>query len=147
MGATEVRSKIWGTILLKQKDIHEVLLANDDSLQSLLANPSKTNLYYGVDNLARNLMPAVLSANLEHRRIGISRAFSLLFNSMGVLPLFNPHGKINQEYKDENLEVLLVALKGEFGLHDVTFPNLFIGEMGVLITKGVASISAIYALH
>lgn len=50
-------SFLWSMIGGKQADIHEALMSDDDGrLMALLSNPQETDLYYGVDILAKGII-------------------------------------------------------------------------------------------
>lgn len=50
-------SALWSMIGAKQADIHAALMSDDiEALRSLLSDPRQTNLYYGVDNLAKDVI-------------------------------------------------------------------------------------------
>jgi hypothetical protein len=144
---TDTSSAVWTMVGSKQTDLHHALLSDDDLAVSMLARPVATNLYYGVDNLAKDIG---LPTNLDGQSDALISMFLTLAQAVGSQTVYNPHG--GGKYPDlsrppePSIEEILTALDARLGTK-VTFPNPFEGEVGIVTSRGVASYRAIAAIH
>jgi len=140
---------IWSMIASKQKDIHDALLSDDRSAIELLSEPSKTNLYYGVDNLCKDIVPkhppASDGAGQELRQM-----IETLAEAIGRKLVCNPLG--GERFPDKSAppslstEQYLQEISAALGVQ-LRFPNPFAGEYGIRTTQGMISYRAVPAIY
>lgn len=53
-------SEIWDVISAKNIDIHEALMIDNDAAIKLLAEPDKSNLFYGYDSLCKDCIKDIV---------------------------------------------------------------------------------------
>ena len=139
----------WSTIASKQKDIHNALLSDDQSAAELLSNPAKTNLYYGVDNLAEDIV-AKMTSTCEGSGQELRKMVETLVIAIGQNLILNPQG--GEKFRDKSsqpslsTEEYLQKINSALGM-EVRFPNPFAGELGIKTTQGMISYRAIPAIY
>ncbi len=132
-------SACWSGIASKNADVHQALTEADDAhLRDLLENPAKTNLYYGVDNLAADLVPII--APLEGFGDFLTEQFNLLAEAIGTERGWNP------EYNKSRPLVQADSIVDRLPF-TVDFPNPFANEIGIQTKRGIASYRAIHAIY
>jgi hypothetical protein len=126
-----------------KRDVHEALVESDPAaVRDLLRDPRKTDLLYGFENLARSLGrhgPGLL-AYLDLLSLSIA---------IGARRLWYPeYSAVNPGHVESlpDIETLLKTIDRHIGFH-VTFPNPFVGEVGLPTSRGVASFRAIQSLY
>ncbi len=143
-------SAIWSMIGAKQTEIHQALMSDDDRLlMDLLSDPQSTNLYYGVDNLAKDVME-IIGASWKDGYDSLKSEIDNLLTALGEVDLFNRHGGTRYAYDtkpeiksvEEAVEIIDGIFRGEF-----SFPNPFAGEFGIATSKGLISYRAIQAVY
>ncbi|MFW8646002.1 hypothetical protein ACOJBO_42735 [Rhizobium beringeri] len=133
-------------------------MANDDeALLAILSEPQKTDLYYGVDILAKGIMAMMeegtwiedLWNDGEKQR----RRLEDLIVSLGSRVLFNPEGGASYPYKtrplSDPIDHYLDVIERKLGV-DFHFPNPFAGEIGIVTSRGIATermFAAIYQAY
>lgn len=143
----DTSSAVWTMVGSKQTEIHHALLFDDGLTADLLAHPRATNLYYGVDNLAKDIG---LPSNLDEQAAALHSELLTLATAVGFHTAYNPQG--GGRYPDlshppePSTEAILEALDARIGTR-VMFPNPFEGEFGIKTSRGVISNRAIPALH
>lgn len=144
---TDRSSAVWTMIGSKQADLHHALTVDEDLAAALLAQPGSTNLYYGVDNLAKDVPPP---ADLDEETADLHSIVSRLAVAIGFNTIYNPHGGDKYPHKthppEPSTEEVLQALDLRLGTK-VALPNPFEGEFGIATSRGVMSYRAIAALH
>jgi len=148
--STPEASAIWSMIGAKQTEIHQALMSDDDRLlMDLLADPQSTNLYYGVDNLAKDVMDAI-GDGWKGAYDGTKAEIDNLLVALGEVDLFNPHGGARYAYDTKpeikSVEEAIEIVDGIFG-GKISFPNPFAGEFGIATSKGLISYRAIQAVY
>jgi hypothetical protein len=143
-------SAIWSMIGAKQTEIHQALMSNGDrSLPDLLSDPQSTNLYYGVDNLAKDVME-IIGTRWKDGYDDLKSAIDDLLVALGEVDLFNPQGGALYPHKNRpetrSVEDAIRTIDGIFG-GKVSFPNPFAGEFGIATSKGLISYRAIQAVY
>lgn len=143
-------SELWSMIGAKQAAIHDALMSDDDrSLLDLLSDPQSTNLYYGVDNLAKDVMEAA-GDRWKGAYDSTKAEIDNLLVALGEVDLFNPHGGALYPHKNKpetrSVEDAIRIIDEIFG-GKVSFPNPFAGEFGIATSKGLVSYRAIQAVY
>lgn len=139
----------WHTIGGMSSDLHRLLMSDKrKNLPELLANPRRTDLYYGMDTLCRSIMDNVLASPISnHDAYGksISDSVRKLAEALGVVRVYNPEFQSTTEI-EVSLEALLERIDAHLGVH-VEFPNPFPDELGIQTVRGIASNRAIQAIY
>lgn len=143
-------SDLWSMIGAKQAAIHDALMSDDDrSLLDLLSDPQSTNLYYGVDNLAKDVMEAI-GDGWKGAYDSTKAEVDNLLVALGEVDLFNPQGGALYPHKNRpetrSVEDAIRIIDGIFGGR-ISFPNPFVGEFGIATLKGLVSYRAIQAIY
>ena len=113
------------------------------AIQAMLRDPQSNNLFYGFDNLAKDLAqpgegwPAVQAQLCYDSLLRLAEA-------VGVCRLENPEAPIRADKPD--IETLLSDLDEALGF-DIRFPNPFPGEVGLRTSRGVASYRCFQSLY
>jgi putative sugar O-methyltransferase len=136
---------MWDLLAWKKKDIHEALLRDDDSALALLSVPETTNLYYGVDNLTRDVI-STLPQECESTSEGLRQLVQTLANAIGCKAIANPESDKPPAADARSTEQLLDEIGAEIGIK-ITFPNPFAGEFGIRTSRGLISYRALQALY
>lgn len=144
-------SALWSMIGAKQADIHDALMSDDDQLLlALLSDPQSTNLYYGVDNLAKDVMAILIGDTWKDGYADLKSQIDDLLVALGDEDLFNPAGGNSYPYKNKpelrSVEEAVRTLDQHFR-GKLAFPNPFAGEFGIATSKGVISYRAIQAIY
>lgn len=126
---------IWSSIDARRSDIHAALLADrTEALSAIFADPLKTDLYYGMDNLCRS----ILGENSGDGRYdqtfsdAARQDFDLLTKALGL--------------GAGDCEAALAALDALLDQR-IDFPAPFRGELGLKTSRGPASLRAVQALY
>lgn len=137
-------------ITAKNIEIHLALLKNNLSVKPLLQGITNTNLYYGVDNLAAEIIINTPETS-ESGAIELLHCMDRLSEAFMTRYLTNPeqHGtkgknKPTESYEDferslSNLEI--------FTSTKLVFPNPFPSEYGIQSSHGLVSYRAIQSLY
>jgi putative sugar O-methyltransferase len=148
-------SPVWTQITSMNEDIHQALLADNKSLSEILNNPVKSNLYYGVDNLARGVVGLDPEIHQTHthelfiaqllEKLGVSAGVSREFNPEASKPV-NEHPRATVFEKNLNhIELVLDKLENKLGI-TLKFDNPFRGEIGLRTSRGIISTRSVHAL-
>src|SRR5262249_44901094 len=134
----------WLTIFSDLKrEIHDALLAEDlRVIQALLRDPSRSDLLYGFDNLARSLLPAPTDSAAH-----ASDIYSLLVQlseAVGGRAARCPEYPLKVPLPE--IDTLLAELDGVFGIR-LDFPTPFPGEYGLNTGRGIVSYRAVHAIY
>jgi hypothetical protein len=133
---------IWSGISGLQKPLHDALISNTEDLPGLLANPKQTNLYYGVDNLARDVQDTPSEGGAAFLLSYAER----LATALGLQRLWNPEGglrfKPGERPQAMDIEAIIAALP-----RAIDFPNPFPGEVGMHTSRGTLSYRPIHAVY
>ena len=146
-GFVSETSVIWSdnSFISLRKPVHDALLGERDDLADLLANPAKTNLYYGVDNLALNLPVTETAAkDCENFNRGELQRLAV---ALGILRVWNPGGGHQYhpgepEKPIDDAEIVVSKLAPAFD-----FPAPFPGEVALMTSRGPVSYRAIQAIY
>jgi hypothetical protein len=148
---------MWSGIDTMRRPVHEALMAPDNAaLRVIFANPITTDLFYGVDNLAKSI--EILAAAqpgideyISHRE---SQQIVTLASALGLIRWVPESGE-GQFVNFHNgpmakpipgLDSLLADIERKLGFA-ITFPNPFPGERGAATSRGTASARAIMAIY
>ena len=136
----------------KKRPIHEVLMSGDiAAITAILRDPSRTDLFYGFDNMCATLAAAAavnkgeLAKQAEELLVRVAQA-------IGVYPLPNKYfvagdaPRSRASVEAPGLEDTLKLLDAALGIR-VEFANPFPGEFGAATSRGIASYRAIQALY
>jgi hypothetical protein len=135
VGASATGS-IWNSIKGLQAPVHEALVAeNDDDLRRIFSDPATSDLYYGVDNVCRSLLPGRANSGICY-----DVAHSQLLYLSRAARVAAPNDS------DFDCEVLLSRLDTLLNQR-VSFPAPFRGEFGYPTSRGIASDRAIQAIY
>lgn len=142
-------SDLWNMISHKQANIHEALMADDDSLAELLDNPGSTYLYYGIDNIYPESM-AGSRDSAEALEKKIAALLVVLADAIGATRYWNPAGGAlfkNREPKQvQTIDEILSAIEKVVGTR-LHFASPFPGEIGLLTSRGRITFRAVQALY
>lgn len=144
-------SVLWSMIRSKQEDIHNSLMTgNDEEIFDILSDPQSTNLYYGVDNLAKDILVRINGDNWKQHYTGLKSELDDLLVALGVVNLFNPQGGSRYPNKDQpiakSVDDAMQAVDNLFH-GKLSFPNPFAGEFGISTSKGVMSYRSVQAIY
>lgn len=123
---------------------HDLLAGGTEAaIAAMLRDPRSNNLFYGFDNLAKDLAqpdpgwPAVQAQLCYDSLLRLAEA-------VGVVRLENPEAPIRADRPE--VEAVLDALDEAFGFR-IEFPNPFAGEVGLRTSRGVASYRCFQSLY
>jgi hypothetical protein len=126
-----------------KRDVHQALAAgNMVDVQRMLRDPEKTNLFYGYDNLCRNIGT---EANGGSSGVEVYRDLLKLSEAIGARRFPHPQ-KPGVPGPYPQVENLLTLLDGAMRQR-IDFPNPFAGEVGLATSRGVASYRTIQAIY
>lgn len=142
-------NSMWSTITSWRSNVHEALLGDHRStIGELLANPMRTNLYWGVSALYEG-NPKTVEWNEHHAELTLWTLVQLAV-SIGSLREPNPAGGTTyvsgKAPKRPPVEDILAKIDAFIG-HSIDFPNPFVGEAGLATSRGIASFRAINAIY
>jgi hypothetical protein len=83
-------SPLWEYIRSLNSELHNALIDSSLDLKQMLENPLNNNLFYGVDNTARDVLPLLPSQDILNTAIRNSLVH--LESLLGIRKLFNPEG-------------------------------------------------------
>ena len=134
----------WLTIFSDLKrEIHDALLAEDPRvIQALLRDPSRSDLLYGFDNLAKSLLPA--PADSAAHASDIYSLLVQLSEAVGGRAARCPEYPLKVPLPE--IDALLAELDGVFGIR-LDFPTPFPGEYGLNTGRGIVSYRAVHAIY
>ena len=143
---------MWSQIATRNRPVHNALLADDlVVLRGILADPSSSDLFFGIDNLARTLM-----ANISRTAVPAAEQarhlMLLLAEAIGIRRWLPAGSEQEQNYyppghePSPDMEIVVNALSEAMGF-EIQFPNPFVGEVGFKTSRGIASYRAIQALY
>src|SRR5215467_14347762 len=126
---------VWSPINDMRADVHQALLAeSNEPLRKVFSDPASTDLFYGVDNMAKSVIDP---AKLDEYRNGASTP-----SKSDISMLF--HAVIGTDEHDT--EVALTALDARLR-QTIKFPTPIKGEFGFSTSRGLASYRAIQAIY
>ena len=125
-------------------EIHSAFINSDDKkIADILRNPGNYNLFYGFENLCRDLIKAKRLEDILEPELTMDSLVSLC-EAVGVIPIANPESlKIK---KTVNPSTAIQLLEKEFGF-ELCFPNPFEGEYGLETKKGIISYRSVQAIY
>jgi len=135
----------WSDIFLQlQGEIHSAFIDGDnEKINDILRNPGNYNLFYGFENLCRDLIKNKRLEDILEPEMVMDSLLSLC-EAVGVSTMSNPESlKISKAISAESA---IQLLENEFGFK-LCFPNPFEGEYGIETTKGIISYRAIQAVY
>ena len=126
---------VWSPINDMRADVHQALLAeSNEPLRKIFSDPASTDLFYGVDNMAKSVIDP---AKLDELRNGLSALgksdISLLFRAV-------------TGSEEHDTEAALTALDTRLRQR-IEFPSSIKGEFGFSTSRGLASYRAIQAIY
>ncbi len=139
------KNSVWSGIFQHlHGEIHSAFIEKDDrKITEILRNPGEYNLFYGFENLCRDLIKAKRLEDILEPQMTMDSLISLC-EAVGVIDVANPESlKIR---KTINPEVAIRLLEKEFGF-DLLFPNPFENEFGIQTKRGIISYRAIQAVY
>lgn len=132
-------SHLWRFMNSKNVEIHEALLRNDRSAKPLLEMATQTNLYYGVDNIAKDLIVQMPKKSKQEAE-NLCQILTKLAEAFALKLMANPEqrgtkGEIKPIQSKTEFEAILDRIKLDF-IPDLKFVNPFPGEFGVRTKHG-----------
>jgi hypothetical protein len=144
---------MWKHIATLNQPVHDALMAADnDKLRRIFADPSSSDLYYGVDNLARSIAMQHGPEEGPHLVEQSRECVLLLAEAIGIRRWLPPETEHTASYYPPGHEVspdiedVLEALSQALGFN-VRFPNPFHGEVGISTSRGTISYRAVQSLY
>jgi hypothetical protein len=144
---------MWASIAEKRQNIHAALLSDDDDvLSDLLANPAKTELFFGMDTVVGHLVDSITAS--EPSRIHVLEAvkshFIEMAETIGATRAWYFEAKPNRdELTDVTVENILNGIDKIIGVR-LPYPNPFENEFGINTSRGIIvprTPMAIYQAH
>ena len=127
-----------------QSDIHLALIDGaHEKILDVLRNPRKYNLFYGFENLSRELINCKRLEDYLEPEMAMDRLLSLC-EAVGVIKMSNPESYRIDRAIDPDVAIQL--LEKEFGFN-LSIPNPFEGEFGIDTKRGILSIRAVNAIY
>jgi hypothetical protein len=131
---------MWASIAERRNDIHQALLEdNDERTAELLGDPSKTELYYGMDTVVAHLVGALKAsdATQAHVKTAVQTHFVAMAESIGATRswFFEAQGQ-RSEPTIESIEEMLDSIDNVFGIR-LHYPNPFDDEFGIQTSRGI----------
>ena len=143
-------SHLWTANTGKQREIHEALVDGSDRLSSLLSDPLATNLYYGVDNMAADILRQIRPEHLGSMSIDVRNLLGQLSAALGTSRLPNPMGGTHIPAGGPDIETIeshLAAIDTVMPA-PVDFPNPVRGEICTApSTRGSINHRAVHAIY
>lgn len=139
------KDSVWSGIFMRlHGEIHSAFInADDKKIADILRNPGGYNLFYGFENLCRDLLKSKRLEDILEPELTMDSLISLC-EAVGVVPVANPESlKIRKAITPE---IAIQFLEKEFGF-ELSFPNPFEGECGLKTKKGIISYRAIQAIY
>jgi hypothetical protein len=136
---------VWSDIFQQlHGDIHSAFINGDqDKMADILRNPGKYNLFYGFENLSRDLLNRKWLDYTMEPKLAMD-ALVTLCEAVGVLKISNPETlKIVRTIDPERA---IQLLDGAFGFN-LSFPNPFEGESGIQTKLGIINYRAVQAIY
>ena len=115
-------------------------------IEKMLADPLSNNIMYGFDNLCKSLRS---SLRLETRTEASMTAdhFLALAEFLGVTNYFGPEALVSPMKKFVALTPLVEGIISKVFQKDISFPNLYPGETGIITRFGIASLRVPAAIY
>ena len=112
----------------------------------MLADPLSNDLMYGFDNLAKSLQSKL---RLETRSENAMTAdhFLALAEFLGVAKYQGPEGLVSPKKQTININPLIDCIIEKVFQRDISFPNLYPGEAGIITSFGIASLRVPAAIY
>jgi hypothetical protein len=139
------KNSVWSGIFRKmQGDIHSAFINDDnDKIVDILRNPRKYNLFYGFENLNRDLIRNKRLEDVLEPEMAMDTLISTC-EAVGITNIPNPESLKICTSIDPGVAIEL--LENEFGF-DLNFPNPFEGEFGIKTKRGIISYRAMQAVY
>jgi hypothetical protein len=151
--AQQSSGELWSMIFDRQKDLHDALMMGDEeSVEATLSNPGNTDLFYGADNLFRDITECTAGDQTfaETYPLYIQDELKRLSQAIGAGLVWNPEGGSQFPQKQYPPSVsndeLFNFLDAEMGTA-VRFPNPFPNERGLETPRGLISPRAMQAIY
>ena len=115
-------------------------------LESMLSDPRSNNLMYGFDNLCESLQS---SLRLETRTESAMTAdhFLALAEFLGVTNYLGPEGLVSPKKKFVDVNPLIEGIIRKVFQREISLPNLYPGETGIVTPFGIASLRVPAAIY
>jgi hypothetical protein len=135
------KGSMWGDIAKKRQEIHDSLMSdNDERTIDLLANPAKTELYFGMDTVVNHLVSAIRDSEESrlHIQDAVKNHFVALAETIGASRAwyFEVRGPNRTELTDQDVEETLAGIDAVLGA-PTTYPNPFPQEFGIKTSRGI----------
>lgn len=140
----------WSTIDDLRNEVHVSLMSEDDERsRSLLSHPELTQLYYGIDTIAK-ITTEKLVSDFDTCQHVANVTFDHLVKAaqcLGALTIPNPEAK-DRSVDTENIDRILAKIDQCMPAgRSFLYPNPFPGEFGILSTRGVIAWKVPMALY
>lgn len=135
----------WTPIFTRlQGDIHEAFFNNnEDKIKDILRRPSKYNLFYGFENMCRDLLSNKRLEDFLEPEMVMDSLISMC-EAVGIVRISNPESLRIKRNLDAQSAINLLEKKFNFS---ISFPTPFEGEYGVETKNGIISYRAIQAFY
>jgi len=139
---------LWNEITKKYQREVIVHLKNKDysKIESILANPLSNDLMFGFDNLAKSLRSILRIETITECSLTADN-FLALAEYLGVINYQSPESLVSPKKKFIDLNPILDQIIYKVFGKSISFPNFYMGEIGVYSKFGIASLrvpSSIY---
>lgn len=144
VGGTE---NIWLTYFANiNKNVHDAILSGDfDKISKILSNPAETNLLYGFDGPTKMDMDAAKDQFFFDMNGNFAFDGLLSFaEAIGAARVPNPESP--QQNSLLQISDVIDLVEDRLGF-ELSFPNIFQGEMGIKTKRGILSHRAVLALY
>ena len=140
---------IWREIFnLHHKHFHEIFMRGDvEKARQILANPNKSNIFYGFDELCAIFAPnwqndpKSLASNCQDNLLRLAEA-------MGALWLENPETGVAPSLTNAEMSTdqILRAMEAILEV-EISFPDIFPDAVGAGSSRGIVTYRAVQALY
>ena len=119
---------------------------NFSEIERMLADPLSNNLMYGFDNLAKSLQSKL---RLETRSENAMTAdhFLALGEFLGVAECQAPEGLVSLKKQTININPIIDGIIEKLFQRNISFPNPYPGEAGIITSFGIASLRVPAAIY
>ena len=133
-------TSMWSIIDKMREPIHRALLADDDSINEYLYDPSASHLFYGLDGFPDKNAKLGLDVNTFDK-------FIRLCEALGVRKLMNPESGLPKKLLSVDVDLELDKICKALGVDDLTIANPFQYTYGLKTKRGVLNYRTVQCLY
>jgi hypothetical protein len=149
----QTEGSMWAAIAERHRNVHDALLSDDDkALADLLANPSRNEMFYGMDGLIAHRVKALQESDvLRHQTLEtIKTYFVELAETVGATRAWYFKARPDRiDLTVERVEEIIEGIDKIVGAR-LAYPNPFENEFGISTSRGIIVMRtpmAIYLAH